>query len=447
MYESRHPITFYFYPLLGTTLASSPHAGDFERVLASPPVLPRSLLYIHVPYCHDLCRFCPFHVRVTTGDEVYARYAQALCREMELVAGLPSMSGRVFDAVYFGGGSPSILPIDDLRRIFVAMNRNFKIAPGAELSFEGEPRTLSDEARLDLLKEFGFHRISFGLQTYDPVQRDRFNIAATLEDIERVTRNARARKFDDINVDMMFDLPGQTVPALKEDIARLADAGYDSVDYYNLHYFAFPGPFKHALEAGEIPPKPSEPMHFALFEAVREGMNDLGYDYVGDQIYSRRKRLCRYFELLWGGGGGGEHAAETVAIGASARGYLDGFSYINEPNTATYLTEVEAGRVPIQKVSAPLGVRENRGAFFMVKFFTLEKSRERAIASVPEVVWQRWIDWGLVEDAGDRFNLTRRGELWTPNMMLDAMEPEQLDIAYASLGTLERKPGARTGSF
>lgn len=446
MYRNRHPITFYFYPLLGTAVDESPHATAFRRVLHAPPPAARSLLYLHVPYCHDLCRFCPFHVRVNSSDDVYARYAQALCREMELVAELPTMRERTFDAVYFGGGSPSIMPPEELRKIFTAMNRRFRIAPDAELSFEGEPRTLSDEARLDLLGEFGFRRISFGLQTYDPVQRDRFNIAASLEDIARVTKYAQARRFADINVDMMFDLPGQTVPALAEDLARLADAGYDSVDYYNLHYFAFPGPFKHAMETGEIPAKPGEPMHFALFEAVREGMAELGYSYVGDQVYARRKQLCRYFELLWGGGGG-DHAAETVALGASARGYLDGFSYINEANTATYLSTVEAGRLPIQKISSPLRTPENRGAMFMVKFFALDKHRTAARASVSEDVWQRWLDWGLIADAGDQLVLTRRGELWTPNMMLDMMEPEQREIAHASLGTLEKKPGARTGSF
>lgn len=446
MYTQLHPITYYFYPLIEAQLEQSALASEFHSVLHDPAPGTRSLLYVHIPYCHDLCRFCPFHVRVTNDDGVYQRYTHALCAELRMLAQLPSIAERQFDAVYFGGGSPSILSAEHLRIIFTELSHRFKLRPSAELSFEGEPRTLSDEARLDLLREFGFQRVSFGLQTYDPVQRERFNIAATLEDVDRCARNARSRGFSDVNVDMMYDLPGQTVAGLREDLEKLGQAGFDSVDYYNLHYFAFPSSFKSAMESGAIPRKPDQETHFALFEEVRGRMGAMGYAYVGDQVFSRSAQLCEYFTLLWGGGCGA-HEAETVAVGASARGFLGGFAYMNEADTATYLSRVERGELPIQKISSRLLTPENRGAAFMTKFLGIEKKHTRALASINEQVWARWQEWGLVEETPESWRVTERGQLWTANMMLDTFEEGQRRLAQGSLSSLIRRPGARTGSF
>jgi coproporphyrinogen III oxidase-like Fe-S oxidoreductase len=446
MYTTLYPVTYYFYPLLEGPLAQSEHAEKLQAVLRSRPSECRSLLYVHVPYCHDLCRFCPFHVRVANGDEVYGRYARALCAEMRMLAELPCIADRRFDAVYFGGGSPSVLPVEHLRTIFTELRRRFRIRAGAELSFEGEPRTLSDEAKLDLLREFGFQRISFGLQTYDEVQRERFNIAATLVDVERCAARARKRRFADVNVDMMYDLPGQTLSELRADLARLGDAGFDSVDYYNLHYFALPSSFRSAQESGTIPPRPDQLAHFALFEELRRGMVEMGYPYVGDQVFSRSGALCDYFKILWGGGSGA-HEAETVAIGASARGFLGGLAYMNESEAASYLSRVEQSSLPIQKVSAPLEIPENRGAAFMMKFLEIDKSRDRAIRSLDSAVWSRWQEWRLIEETPHSWRLTQKGQLWTTNMMLDSFEGRQRDLAQGSLESLNRRPGARTGSF
>src|SRR5262249_39281877 len=144
-----------------------------------------------------------------------------------------------------------------------------RLTDDVEISFEGEPRTLGELDLLVLLKERGVSRISFGLQTYDEAHRERFRIQATLADVDRVTNHARKVRFDDVHVDMMYDLPGQPVTSLHDDLAALERAGYDSVDYYNLHYYAFPKTFKSAMERGEIPAKPSVEAHFSMLQEIR----------------------------------------------------------------------------------------------------------------------------------------------------------------------------------
>jgi coproporphyrinogen III oxidase-like Fe-S oxidoreductase len=447
MYRSLHDVTYYFYPLLEDALPDSPIAASFNATWAEARRSSKpALLYVHIPFCHDLCRFCPFHVRVNNDAEAYAAYARSLCREIALTAETRYVNRMPFQAIYFGGGSPSILGVENIRMVFDALFRHFNIADDAEISFEGEPRTLSDPALLDLLKERGVSRVSFGLQTFDTTMRERFNIVATLDDVERCTRNARERGFADINVDMMYDLPGQTVSEVERDMRMIRDWGYDSVDYYNLHYFAFPKKFKEAMQSGEIPPKPGPDMHFALTEQIRHRMREYGYRNVADQIYSRHDQVCEYFRLLWGGGGDGE-SAETIALGSSARGYINGVSYMNYGNVHRYQESIDSGVLPVEKLSRRLANPANRTAAFMVKLLSLPKSQEAARATIVPEVWQGWIDDGLVYETETHWHLSERGKSWSTNMMLDTFEPHQRQLAEGSAVKLVAKPGVRTGTF
>ncbi|NEP23067.1 radical SAM protein [Moorena sp. SIO3I6] len=447
MYTTLYPMTYYFYPLLEDKFTDSSHRDTFRQILNSPKqAATENLLYLHIPYCHDMCRFCPFHVRVDKGSEIYDRYTEALCKEMELVAKLPYVSDMSFKAVYFGGGSPSIFSVNNLRKIFAHLSKCFQIEPNAEISFEGEPKTLSDPARLDLLKEYNVKRISFGLQTYNEKIRELFNIAATLKDVDNCTKNARERGFEDINVDMMYDLPGQDITALNYDLAHLKDHDFDSLDYYNLHYFAFPKKFKMAMKDGTIPSKPSQQMHFALQQQLRTTLKEMGYYDVADPIFAKKPQVCDYFRLIWGGGKG-DHSAEMIALGSSARGYVNGYCYMNLGNTEQYLKTVEAGQLPLEKLSLSLPTPENRGAAFFVKFFEIDKTHEKAIQSIPQNVWNFWRQNGLIYETAESWKLSEVGKLWTTNMMLDTFEVHQREAAMTSLGFVEDRPGVRTGSF
>lgn len=447
MYTKLFPMTYYFYPLLEDSVDESVFRDDFLALWRTPSAkITDSLLYIHIPYCHDMCRFCPFHVRVEKGSEIYDRYTEALCAEMSLVSNLPYVSDKSFKAVYFGGGSPSIFSVNNLRKIFDSLLRNFRLDPNVEISFEGEPRTLGDPNRLELLKEYNVKRISFGLQTYDEKVREFFNIAATLKDVDACTKNARELDIEHVNVDMMYDLPGQNITGLEYDLVHLQEHDFDSIDYYNLHYFAFPKKLKIAMEAGEIPGKPSQEMHFALAQQLRWRMKDMGYYDVSDQIFSKEPKISEYFRLLWAGGNG-EHSTETIALGSSARGYVNGYVYLNICNTEQYIKAIQAEKVPFERLSKRLETEENRGAAFMIKFMEIDKKKEAAINSISKNVWDFWLENGLVYETPDSWKLSEVGKLWTTNIMIDAFEPHQREAAMSSLGMVGDKPGIRTGTF
>jgi coproporphyrinogen III oxidase-like Fe-S oxidoreductase len=447
MYTELYPVTYYFYPLLEHVFEESPDRDHFFDVLSRPkPSHTENLLYVHIPYCHDLCLFCPFHIRLDHGDPIYHKYTLTLCREMELLAEKPYVRDMVFGAIYFGGGSPSILPVEELEILFNKINQSFQIAADVEISFEGEPRTLGDPERQDILKKYNVSRISFGLQTYDEFLRKEFHIFATLGDVARCARNVRERGFEEINVDMMYDLPGQDLTALEMDLNRLREDDFDSIDYYNLHYYAFPHKFKAAMASGNIPPKPTDTMHLAMAQHIRTRLREFGYAYVADQVFSKKGKLSEYFRLLWGGGDG-DHSAETLALGSSARGHLNGYAYMNAGNASVYQDLVEAGKLPIDKLSRRLDHPENRGAVFLPKFHRMNKKYTKAIKTIPSEIWNRWIAEGLIYELPDAWLLSEKGKDWTTNMMVDLFEPHQREVASGSLQIISEKPGVRTGSF
>lgn len=447
MYDNFYPVTYYFYPLLEGALAEHPQRDAWQQVLQRPaPAGTEALLYVHIPYCQDMCRFCPFHVRVDKGDEVYRRYTDALVKQIRQVGAAPRPRSMKFGAVYFGGGSPSVLSAQMIDEIYRAIGESFELLPGAEISFEGEPNTLGDPERLDVLRKHGTQRISFGLQTYDPTLRRHFNIAATLDHIERVRRNGREWGFDEINVDMMYNLPGQTVASLKRDIERLMQDAYDSVDYYNLHYYAFPPKFQQQMKSGEIPPKPSDNVMFALADEVRYLMAAAGYRNVADQVYSRKERVCEYFRLLWGGGYG-EHSAETIAVGSSARGYADGHSYMIHGNVNRYMDAVESDAETVEKISSRLLVAQNRGAVLFPKFLRLDKRHTKALDSMDQAWFASMVESGYFYEDEQAWHIAERGKLWVNNMTYDALEDSQREVGRNVVTTLSAKPGVRTGTF
>jgi anaerobilin synthase len=447
MYKELFPVTYYFYPLLEGGYEPGAHRANLDATLTlERAVEPESLLYVHVPYCHDVCQFCPFHVKVANQPDVYERYTRLLCEEIRLLSRYPSIACRRFRAVYFGGGSPSILGAKLVDKIFAAISEALQLTEDVEISFEGEPRTLGEFDLLTVLKARRVSRVSFGLQTYQEEHRSRFRIQATLADVDRVTNQARKIGFDDINVDMMYDLPGQTVTTLYRDLAALERAGYDSIDYYNLHYYAFPKTFNQALERGEIPAKPSADAHLAMAHEIRWRLAELGYRAVADQVYSRTGRLCEYFRLLWGGGDG-DHRAETIAVGSSARGYVDGVSYMNTGDLAAYASLVERGQLPVAKLSRRLEHPANRGAVFMPKFFRIAKRFEAALATIRPEILAGWIASGLLRETDDAFEVTEHGRLWTTNMMHDALEASEIAVAEHAVVALGKRPGVRTGTF
>lgn len=427
MYESLVPVTHHFYPLQRHTERGTAPFSDFLRLLDGPKAeRTDNMIYLHIPYCEKRCTFCPFHVRVKRDVSVYERYVVALEREIDMLTRLPYVQDMRFRAVYFGGGSPSLLTVGQIKRLYNALRRAFVIEEDAEWTFEGEPAGLCDQELLEYLASQGTKRLSYGIQTFDESLRDTMNIAATVQDALDCNQKAKELGFEDINVDMMYYMPGQTVADVERDLKELGNCGFDSVDYYYMSYYAMPKSTFLGMEKGTYPRKPPAEMRVQMGQHVQRRMQELGYYNVTDHVYSKSSKGSEYYRILWGGGDG-EHSAETLAIGASARGYLSGYSYANTLAPDPYVEQIEAGVLPVNKVSGLLEDPRNRGMVFFPKFFRAELSRIPDDPRTRSLI-NRLVEHGYATIGDGELLLTEQGKEWIPNITVDFFEETQRKI-------------------
>lgn len=442
MYRDLYPVTHHFYPLQRHEDPSGACFAEFNETLRSPKEgYTENLIYLHIPYCQEKCIFCPFHVRVTRDEQIFERYVSALEREVALLGQLRRVREMRFKAVYFGGGSPSLLGIPHLTRLFDALRANFDIESDAEWTFEGEPNTLSQPNLLSFLAEQKTTRLSYGIQTFDRALRDKLLISATVEDAVACRDRAKSFGFQEVNVDMMFHLPGQTMEALEFDIAALESLDFESIDYYYMSYYGLPKRAILDMETGKFPRRPPEALRFDMGAHIHRRMSKAGYHHVTDHVFSKRPDGSAYYRLLWGGGHG-EHAAETLAIGASARGYVGGYSYGNIREPIAYIDRVEKGIQPLFKVSGRLRNPRSRGMVFFPKFFVMPKSLIPDDGQTRGAL-QRLIDHELVGEDSQTIFLTEKGKDWIPNITMEFFEPEQREICEDWVHTLNSRSSNR----
>jgi|SRR5579859_1073743 len=427
MYKTLFPLTHHFYPLQHyMDNSQAPYREFIEAFHGEKSEQTDNLIYLHIPYCEKKCIFCPFHVRINRDEAIYEQYVSAIEAEIKAVSRLPYVRNMHFKAVYFGGGSPSLLSVGHVRRLYDALREHFSIMSDAEWTFEGEPNGLSDYSLLAYLASEKTRRVSFGVQTFDEQLRRTLNIAATLDDVLTCRQRARAAGIPEINIDMMFHLPGQTMEGLEKDLSEIARHGFDSVDYYYMSYYGLPKSAFSDMEKGLFPKRPSEPLRMEMNRYIRDRMRNLGFYNATDHVFSRKPVGSDYYRLLWGGGFG-EYRAETIGIGASARGYIAGYSYANILAHDKYIEAVQQGTLPILKVSSRLRDNRNRGVVFFPKFFEIPTSR------IPEdlhtrKVFRNLLDAGLAYELPSTVALTDDGKDWIPNITVDLFEDEQRKI-------------------
>ena len=220
-----------------TYFARKKNADYLQFSSSAPAALPPqkeetpTLLYMHVPFCEELCPYCSFN-RVVFKEDLARAYHQALRKEVLMYKGL----GYDFRALYVGGGTPTVL-IDELGRTIALIRESFHIS---EVSVETNPNHLSEE-NIELLKKMGVNRLSVGVQTFDDgilKAVERFHKYGSGAEIAERLKYAQGR-FDTLNADMIFNFPTQTMEILEKDLSILNDLKIDQITYYPLMVSAY----------------------------------------------------------------------------------------------------------------------------------------------------------------------------------------------------------------
>lgn len=357
-------------------------------------------LYIHIPFCHSKCQYCSF-VSFPGLEFLHERYTTALCREIDLHAD----SSRI-DTLFLGGGTPTVLKKELLAMILDCCRQRFEIDPAAEISLEANPDTLNlDE--LHFLRASGFNRISFGVQSFIDEELNALGRIHDAHRAEQAILDARTVGFDNLSLDLMYGLPGQTAESWCESVKRALSLAPDHLSAYQLSIDEGTG-FAELADRGVLH-LPAEDLVVEMDAITMELTRDGGLKQYEISNYSRPGYTCRHNLAYW-------NNEQYHGFGAGAVSYKDGVRCGRIKDPKTYCTEVEQGNDPIEtsehldsidsfKETVIMGLRLNSG----VSENRLQQRYGIGLADVYGATLDVLVEQGLVDFAEGRLRLSERG--------------------------------------
>ena len=338
-----------------TSYPTAPHfSGDVNAIdaagwMLSLPDDARVSLYLHVPFCRELCLYCGCNTKATRRDEPLHAYVETLRAEIALVRGAIGRRLTV-EAIHWGGGTPSLLPAGAFEAILADLGDAFAIDPGAEHAIELDPRFV-DTLLVRRLAALGINRASLGVQDIDPRVQAEIGRIQPAESVALAIEALRSGGIDAINLDLIFGLPHQTVEGIRRTAAAAAGWNPSRLAVFGYAHVPWMKPHQGVIDAAALP---GASERLALEAAMRETLIDHGYVPVGLDHFARASdtmaraaasgRLHRNFQ-----GYTTDDADALIGFGASSIGKLPQGYLQNETAVAAWRRAVEDGRLPIAR--------------------------------------------------------------------------------------------------
>ena len=270
------------------------------RFTATPPLS----LYIHFPWCVRKCPYCDFNSHAVKNDLPEEAYIDALLADLEQE--LPSVWGRTVQSVFMGGGTPSLFSPDALDRLLAGIRARLPLKPDAEITLEANPGTV-EQARFEGYRQAGINRLSIGVQSLNPDHLEVLGRIHSADEARRAAEAARNAGFDNINLDLMFGLPQQTVKQALDDLDALIALRPDHISWYQLTLE--PNTLFHA----QPPSLPDDDVRWAMQEQGQIRLAEHGYSQYEVSAFARDRHRCRHNLNYWSFG-------DYLGIGAGAHG-------------------------------------------------------------------------------------------------------------------------------
>jgi oxygen-independent coproporphyrinogen-3 oxidase len=303
---------------------------------------------LHFPYCLSKCPYCDF-ASIAAKEVPEERYAKALLAELKLRWSARSGSSPSVQSVYFGGGTPSLWAPSYVARVLDGLRAALPFDDGADVTLEANPGA-SDAGRFRGYREAGVGRLSIGVQSFQPETLRALGREHDGAGAERAFHAARDAGFDNVSLDFIYGVHGQTLEQVASDAERAAGLKPEHLSAYALtldkESLAEEVPLAKQLQRGEVH-LPEDATVVAMNRAVAERYAAAGLERYEISNYARHGFHSRHNALYWTGG-------EYLALGVGATGTVDGVRYQNERSAERYLQRVEAGEVPVAQ-REPLG--------------------------------------------------------------------------------------------
>jgi oxygen-independent coproporphyrinogen III oxidase len=382
-----------------------------ERALDAPPRAAVPLgLYVHVPFCRKRCKFCYFKVFTDKNARQVDEYLEALEHESRMYAARPAIASRSVAFVYIGGGTPSFLSSSQLRRLFGALRAAFPWDAVEEVTFECEPGTLT-RPKVTAIRELGVTRLSLGVESFDDAILAENGRAHLRREIERALPWIREERFDQVNIDLIAGMVGDTWDTWRDSVRRAIEVQPDSVTVYQME-LPYNTIYSKSVLDGRDVAVADWPLKREWHDYAFRELEAAGYEPSSAYTMVRRGASARfvYRDALWRG-------ADLVGIGLSSFSHVQGVHFQNSAGWAPYVTAIRAGRLAVERAFVPdEDERLTRETILQLKRGWIEPPyfREKFGVDVLErfgTAISGLVERGLADVTNGRLELTRPGLL------------------------------------
>ena len=293
-------------------------------------------LYVHIPFCKQKCMYCDFPAYQNLQD-YYETYIYALVQEIDLwISEHPESKERPIDTIYFGGGTPTELSIQQIKMILDKIKSTFTITDDCHMTIESNPGEV-DLRYLTKLVQLGFNRISFGVQTFDDKALTMLHRSHNGEKAKEAVYDAKEAGFADINIDLIYGLPRQSLDDIKRNLVIVKDLPINHISTYGLQVEV--GTYLYHLVQKNLISIPSESIDEAMYDTMMEGLKELGFERYEISNFSKDNSYSRHNLKYW-------HYVDYLGFGAGAHSFYNGVRRSNNRNVMPYIQSVDRYVMP-----------------------------------------------------------------------------------------------------
>ncbi|MCX6207778.1 MAG: radical SAM family heme chaperone HemW [Bacteroidetes bacterium] len=290
-------------------------------------------IYIHIPFCRKACHYCNFHFS-TTHHQIQPMMA-AIEKEALLQS---SYLQDPIETVYFGGGTPSILSIEDLQKLLTVLRNEYQIVPTAEITIETNPDDFQEE-KLIAWKQLGINRLSIGIQSFFDADLQWMNRAHSSQQAEQCIKMAKEAGFDNITIDLIYGTPTLSDEAWKENVDKAISLGIDHISCYALTVEPKTGLDKMIQQKKiEAVDPDKQARHFSL---LMQWLSDAGFEHYEISNFSKPGKRSKHNSNYWNG-------VDYLGLGPSAHSFNGKSRQWNIANNALYIQSLAKDQVPFE---------------------------------------------------------------------------------------------------
>lgn len=366
-------------------------------------------LYVHYPFCVRKCRYCDF-LSGPAGPQIRERYLRALEREIRLAG---RKMQRPVDTVFLGGGTPSLMSAEELSHLMKVLQESFSVFSNAEITMECNPGTV-DEEKLCAFRKAGVNRLSIGVQSFRDEELRLLGRIHTADEARACAADARRAGFENLSLDLMSALPGQTYNQWMESLREAAALSPEHISAYSL-ILEEGTPLREEEEQGKLPPLPEEEEDRAMYHDTESFLARYGYHRYEISNYARDGFESRHNSGYWTG-------HPYLGLGTGAASYLGNRRWSNVRSLARYLeilekTDYEEASMQIRENEEILDEKDQMAEFMFLGLRRMEgvseqEFRQRFHRTMDEVygpVIRRYQELDLLKRTDGRIFLTRAG--------------------------------------